>query len=488
MLFCLAAVAILTGGPCLAGDATFSSDGQRIYIMSTAGGSPALREIDLTRNTTRSTPVQVPKNDAFIGITRSPWDKLALLTQKAIWSWDPSSARLSKIRDAGKSGNFWRIAYDPKSRQIFVTDDQGLFLLKNGREPVYVFVRRHSGTGCPVFTASGEMFFGNDGDLWHGIITVEEGNYALSAYRYAPLGALETAPTTPAETGVVDIAASRSTIYVHLNRLGGTGYGWFAQLNRPAVGKSNPDEFGASIEPAERLPMYKGVLESVKVLGSNPHPTNLCASPDETRVYYTNYNETANRDEDWLITNGQAQQLQLRSDVTGPPQPVPANQPSTAKDVSIMVVPHADGGQRGNVKATFSDGHTEVLTHTGDCYNAKVSPTGIIGWIRVGKVEKVSGPRKTIQTGDDSLVVRFPDGSVKTFKPFPNAVDWKGIMEWKFGDDDKTVIVRSMGHHGPSYFAQYDLASGKAIDSREAAFNYAQLPAWAKPLADDLRE
>lgn len=478
----------------LAGDAVFSNDGQHIYITSTAGTTAALREIDLGANTTRTTPLsQVPQNDTLLGITRSPWDKLAVLTRKAVWSFDPRSQRLSKIRDSGKSGTFWRIAYNPKTQQIFVTDDQGLFFLKNGREPVYVFVRRHSGTGCPVFTASGEMFFGNEGDLWHGQITQEEGNYALEAYRYAPLAALETAPTTPAETGVVDIAATRSTIYLHISRLGGSGYGWLAQVNRPPITNVPSQDFGASIDPTARLPMSKTILESVKVLGSNPHATNLCASPDETRVYYTSYNENADRDEDWLISNGQAQQLQLRNEVTpgvsaGLPQPGLEAPRTTAKDVAIIAVPRSDGRGLGNVKLTLSDGRAQVLTHTGDCHDAKVSPKGNVGWIRVGKSEKVPGPRRMIPVGDDSLVVRFPDGKIKTFAAFPHAVDWKGIMEWRFAEDDKAVIIRSMGHHGPSYFVQYDLATGAVIDSREAAFNYAELPDWAKPLAEDLKD
>jgi hypothetical protein len=173
--------------------------------------------------------------------------------------------------------------------------------------------------------------------------------------------------------------------------------------------------------------------------------------------------------------------------VVCPAQRLLADQLSTAKDVSIIVVRRPDGRELGNVKVTFSDGHTEVLTHTGDCYNAKLSSKGNVGWIRVGKSEKVPGPRRMIQVGNDSLVVRFPDGTIKKFAPVSGKVDvgdWRGIMDWRFGDDDKTLIVRSMGHHGPSSYVQYDLASGKMIDSRGPGYTpYAELPVWAKPLA-----
>lgn len=155
---------------------------------------------------------------------------------------------------------------------------------------------------------------------------------------------------------------------------------------------------------------------------------------------------------------------------------------SAAKDVSIVVPPGSPGPEVGNVKVTFTDGHTEVLTQTGDCHKAKVSAMGNVGWIRIGKMESVPGPRERIQTGQDSLVVRLPDGTTKKFPPLGENIC---IMDWKFADDGKTLIVRSMGHHGPSSYVQYDLASGKAIDSRGPGYTpYAKLPPWAKPLAE----
>ena len=58
-----------------------------------------------------------------------------------------------------------------------------------------------------------------------------------------------------------------------------------------------------------------------------------------------------------------------------------ADQQSTAKDASIIVVPksRSDARKIGNVKVTFTDGHGEVPQLTGDCSNAKVSPKGNVG-------------------------------------------------------------------------------------------------------------
>jgi hypothetical protein len=163
------------------------------------------------------------------------------------------------------------------------------------------------------------------------------------------------------------------------------------------------------------------------------------------------------------------------------------DQRSTPKDVSIIVVPsRSQRAKTGNVKITFSDGHTAVLTHTGDCCDAKVSPTGNVGWIRSAKMVPVqdrdgdaSGKMHAITA--DSLVIRLLDGRTKKFPPLG---DNHFIEDWKFGDDDKTVVLRSHGYHGNSSYVQYDLASGKVINSLSNYVPYAELPAWAKPVGD----
>ena len=168
------------------------------------------------------------------------------------------------------------------------------------------------------------------------------------------------------------------------------------------------------------------------------------------------------------------------------------DQRSTPKDVSIIVVrSQSEGRKTGNVKVTFTDERTEVLTHTGDCFGAKVSPNGNVGWIRSAKMEHLTDNEgvtypKMVAVNKDSLVVRLLDGKTSKFPPLGENTF---IVDWRFGDDDKTVILRSMGYHGPSSFVQYNLANGKVIDSRGNGYTpYAELPAWAKPLADDLRD
>jgi len=158
------------------------------------------------------------------------------------------------------------------------------------------------------------------------------------------------------------------------------------------------------------------------------------------------------------------------------------DQRSTPKNVSIIVVPsRSQRAKAGNVNVTFSDGHTAVLTHTGDCYDAKVSPTGNVGWIRSAKMVPGHASEKMHAITADSLVIRLLDGGTKKFPPLG---DNHFIEDWKFTDDDKTVVLRSHGYHGSSSYVQYELASGKIINSLSKYVPYAELPAWAKPVGD----
>ena len=60
------------------------------------------------------------------------------------------------------------------------------------------------------------------------------------------------------------------------------------------------------------LEIRAGGFGLAKVLLDNAGPLSLCASPDETRVYYNRHTD-AGQDEDWLITNGQPEQLHLQN-------------------------------------------------------------------------------------------------------------------------------------------------------------------------------
>ena len=157
------------------------------------------------------------------------------------------------------------------------------------------------------------------------------------------------------------------------------------------------------------------------------------------------------------------------------------------KRASIKLVPSRYDGliiKTGNVEVVFKDGHKETWTHRGDCHSVRVSEEGAVGWIKIDKQHIV--PKRIFPAGKDTMVVRRADGTTQEFAPFqrpPEDENWY-IEDWRFADGGAAVILRSTGHHGPSSFVKYALASGKEVDSREGYTSYNQLPAWAKPLGD----
>jgi hypothetical protein len=84
--------------------------------------------------------------------------------------------------------------------------------------------------------------------------------------------------------------------------------------------------------------------------------------------------------------------------------------------------------------------------------------------------------------GKDVLVVRLLSGEIRRFLPYRENV---GIEDWQFADQGKAIVLRSMGHHGPSSFVKYDIQTSKVIEAVGPSYTpYDKLPSWAKSLVD----
>jgi hypothetical protein len=314
-IFFIAGVLLLASirWQCIAGDAVFSRDGEKVYEIIHPDSGPAVNEIDLKKNTIRTIPsTQVSRSNALRGIACSFDGQLVCTSADGLWSLDPASGKFTKIREAPPGEEFWRVAYNSKLKRIFVTtsEKEPLYMLKSPGELISVRMRRHPYPSCLVFAASGELFFAAYGDLWHGEIKddADEGEHYLSvvAYRYAPLATLETQNTTPAEIGVHDIGVSRDALYVQLSRMGGSGDGWFAHLARPPLKRDAEGFFDMEYDPAKRLPIYQRALQSLTIIGDDYRAGSICVSPDERRVHYVFERKH------WLVTNGKTEELHLR--------------------------------------------------------------------------------------------------------------------------------------------------------------------------------
>jgi hypothetical protein len=137
----------------------------------------------------------------------------------------------------------------------------------------------------------------------------------------------------------------------------------------------------------------------------------------------------------------------------------------------------------GNVRVTFSDTHTEVWTQSGDCRDAHVSPKGDVGWVRA---ERTKVDRENMRvSGRDFLDLRLLDGTARELSPLADVPDARFIEEWRFTNRGATVVIRAHGYHGPALYLKYAVPSGKLVDHVGTYRPFAELPAWAKSIADE---
>ncbi len=129
----------------------------------------------------------------------------------------------------------------------------------------------------------------------------------------------------------------------------------------------------------------------------------------------------------------------------------------------------------GNVKVTFTDGHTEMWTKLGKALLPKLAKSGLIGWARYESKNDRGWPVP------DTLRICWPaDGHHKDFK----IIEFPFIEEWDFADSDSAVIIKSRCAHGPAHFYKYDLATEKLLGEAKGTYD-SVLPDWAKPFADN---
>lgn len=122
----------------------------------------------------------------------------------------------------------------------------------------------------------------------------------------------------------------------------------------------------------------------------------------------------------------------------------------------------------GDVAVTWDNGRREVLTKGAHAEQPKIGPDGLIGWTwskEMGR-ELWINEHLRVQRGKQLLF------EVKSEKPF--------IEEWNFIAEGVAVTSRAM--HGPAIIELFSIKDGKRIATSKA---YGEVPAWAKPFAND---
>jgi hypothetical protein len=162
------------------------------------------------------------------------------------------------------------------------------------------------------------------------------------------------------------------------------------------------------------------------------------------------------------------------ADVSAKPKPTSA---------TVVVVPSEFDtfiDRTGNIRVTFSDGHSETLSSDGNCTSPHVSPNGDVGWVRVDK-SKVDFVAKN-REGEDNVIVRFADGKRKEFTPNPAG---RFVGDWDFADNGKSIVIQSSGYHGPRFYTKYELSTGTVTGEINQYIPYDELPSWAKNVSDE---
>jgi prepilin-type processing-associated H-X9-DG protein len=147
--------------------------------------------------------------------------------------------------------------------------------------------------------------------------------------------------------------------------------------------------------------------------------------------------------------------------------------PVAAKIVDVPSERRDWGEPIGNIHVTFADGHAELWTLKGRCMHARHASSGLVGWTRYSSRNSYGEPVNNI------VRVMISSDHWHDFQAGPF------IEDWSFTDNDTTIVIKSRGRHGPAAYRQYSLSTGKLIAAAKGITPFAELPAWAQPLADD---
>lgn len=287
----------------------FSSGGRSVYLIQFQ--SAKLTRVDLDALASSELDLSAFIQGGEIrAIGRSIAGELLIATDARVWAYDPAKAACKKLCTAEEGSKFTDLACDPKTGALLLAitkgDAEGARYLPAGyNNTVSVVVRRVVEFDGMAFSPGGELYFGTRGDLWSGKIEPDAPNGpsglidrgVLVATRCAPLATLETANTTPGQIGVQEVSVAGDKVYVHLRRLGGSGWGNIVRLNRPALEEERILE--------KRLKLYAEQVESVEVLcETNGTRSYVCSSQDGKMVFFTTGNFGAQETKCFLVKNG----------------------------------------------------------------------------------------------------------------------------------------------------------------------------------------
>lgn len=289
--------------------AVFSADGTRIYFSASRLKMLELNHPEHFQILTSST-LWGEKIDA---VARANDGNILCLTNHHLGSYDPQRRIFRPLRDANPADpNYDNLAVNPANGYILLTSGSSYYtgeankmkfwlLQPDDPSPMQVFSRRVFAMEGPIFDPQGRLYFSYQGDLWRGGIemqkldddetsTPENLRGVLNAVRIAPLCRPETAEGTPEGTRVMEIAPAGPLIYIHTQRMYGTGWGSIFTIATPP----ESDESHGDGEYSDLI----ATLYSIKEIDTAGTATCICVSPDGRTVFYKENRSF------WVIRNG----------------------------------------------------------------------------------------------------------------------------------------------------------------------------------------
>jgi hypothetical protein len=295
-------------------EAVFSLDEQSVFLTTPKG----LVELNLTSKSAHLLKAP-PKLDPDLecGVSLSNAGDLLFAGSDSARSYDLAKETWTPLCHAPAGTSFTDIAYNPLDGSILLetTDQKGVSAYwrwsKGIAKPTQVKLRRVDSLSGFTFDSQGRLYFGYRGDLWAGSICNvpddKESGFWVCGIRIAPVADLETNFETPTNQGVQMTAPATDGIYLHLRRLGGTGWGTIASIKTPSVQFADGEPVDDKLE--KRLALYEDELKSVRLLGENGSYSFLCASRSGTRVFYRLAEPKTEKMKLWLVIDGKPEEI-----------------------------------------------------------------------------------------------------------------------------------------------------------------------------------
>jgi hypothetical protein len=305
-------LAIVSLGHCA--QAVFSLDEEIVFALTPKG------LVELNLMTKAIHPLRPPTRfdpDADSGVSLSNAGYLLFAGNDGISAYDPAKGNWATVCRAPAETTCTDVAYNPvDGSMIFQTTNRkgglGYWLLPQGAgKPLELRLRRVGYLSGFTFDSQGRLYFGCYGDLWTGSVCSipedKESGYWICGIRIAPLANLETSFSTPTNEGVQSTARAGDSIYVHLLRLGGSGWGQIASVSAPAVKFTDGEPEDDTLQ--KRLAIYQDELKSIRLLGENGSYGFLCSSRSGKRVFYRAAEPQTEKMKLWLVNDGKTEEI-----------------------------------------------------------------------------------------------------------------------------------------------------------------------------------